>query len=178
MESNSKVYKLVLVRHGESSWNLENRFTGWTDVDLSETGVIEALSAGERLKDWKFDVVHTSVLKRAIKTWNLIAEKTDQHHLPVNKHWRLNERHYGALQGLNKSETAQKHGEEQVKIWRRAYDISPPALDKSDPRHPANESKYKSLPSDVLPYTEVTFKFFLKGIVFFWFFYKFFFKIL
>ncbi len=156
MESNSKVYKLVLVRHGESKWNLENRFTGWTDVDLSDNGVKEALNAGERLKDWKFDVVHTSVLKRSIKTWNNIAEVIDQHHLPVQKHWRLNERHYGALQGLNKAETAQKHGEEQVKIWRRAYDISPPPLEKGDSRDPAKDARYKMLPSDVLPLTEVS----------------------
>jgi 2,3-bisphosphoglycerate-dependent phosphoglycerate mutase len=149
-----KVYKVVLIRHGESVWNQENRFTGWTDVDLSETGVMEAKDAGERLKDWKFDVVHTSVLKRAIKTWNNIAEVTNQHHIPVHKHWRLNERHYGALQGLNKSETAEKHGEEQVKIWRRAYDISPPPLEKTDKRYPGNDSRYALLPNDVLPLTE------------------------
>ena len=160
MEGNSsnKTYKIVLVRHGESIWNKENRFTGWTDVDLSEVGVKEAIEAGERLKDWKFDVVHASVLKRAIKTWNGIAEVTDQHHLPINKHWRLNERHYGALQGLNKSETAEKHGEEQVKIWRRAYNIPPPSLEKADTRYPGHDSRYSLLPSDVLPVTEVNFK--------------------
>jgi 2,3-bisphosphoglycerate-dependent phosphoglycerate mutase len=153
--SSNKTYKIVLVRHGESIWNKENRFTGWTDVDLSEVGAKEAIEAGERLKDWKFDVVHASVLKRAIKTWNGIAEVTDQHHLPINKHWRLNERHYGALQGLNKSETAEKHGEEQVKIWRRAYNIPPPSLEKADTRYPGHDSRYSLLPSDVLPVTEV-----------------------
>jgi 2,3-bisphosphoglycerate-dependent phosphoglycerate mutase len=153
MESN-KQYKIVFVRHGESAWNKENRFTGWTDVDLSEVGNNEALEAGHRLKDWKFDVCYTSVLKRAIKTWNNIAEVIDHHHIPVNKHWRLNERHYGALQGLDKSETAQKHGEEQVKIWRRAYNIPPPALEKSDERYPGKDSRYKNLPSDILPVTE------------------------
>lgn len=154
--SNLKTYKLVLIRHGESTWNQENRFTGWTDVDLSTTGVKEAQEAGERLNNYKFsfDVVHSSVLKRAIKTWNEVAEVTSQHHLPIHKHWRLNERHYGALQGLNKSETAEKHGEEQVKIWRRAYDIRPPALDRSDSRYAGFDSRYSKLPSDVLPLTE------------------------
>lgn len=151
---NKVAYKIVFVRHGESQWNKENRFTGWTDVDLSESGTHEALDAGTRLKDWKFDVVHTSVLKRAIKTWNNIAEVTGQHHIPVNKNWRLNERHYGALQGLNKSETAEKYGEEQVLIWRRAYDIRPLALEKNDERHPKNDSRYSKLPADVLPDTE------------------------
>ena len=160
MES-SATYKLVLVRHGESTWNKENRFTGWTDVDLSETGVKEAQEAGDRLKDWKFDVVHTSVLKRAIKTWNGIAEVIKHHHIPIQKHWRLNERHYGALQGLNKSETAEKHGEEQVKVWRRAYNIPPPSLEKTDERYPGLDSRYKMLPTDVLPVTEVKLKFFI-----------------
>jgi 2,3-bisphosphoglycerate-dependent phosphoglycerate mutase len=153
--TNNSKYKVVFIRHGESIWNKENRFTGWTDVDLSEHGVKEAEEAGQRLKDWKFDVVHTSVLKRAIKTWNVIAEAIDQHHIPVIKNWRLNERHYGALQGLNKSETAKKHGEEQVKIWRRAYAIPPPSLELTDERYPGNESRYKTLPVDVLPTTEV-----------------------
>jgi 2,3-bisphosphoglycerate-dependent phosphoglycerate mutase len=160
MESQSK-YKVVFVRHGESTWNKENRFTGWTDVDLSETGIKEAVDAGNKLKDWKFDKVHTSVLKRAIKTWNNIAEIIDAHHLPVEKHWRLNERHYGGLQGLNKAETAEKHGEEQVKIWRRSYDISPPALERTDKRFPGNEDKYKNLPVDVLPTTEVNYNTYL-----------------
>ena len=155
METNT--YTIVFIRHGESVWNKENRFTGWTDVDLTEEGVKEAQEAARQLKNWKFDIVYTSLLKRAIKTWNIIADCNNQHHVQVYKHWRLNERHYGALQGLNKSETAKKHGEEQVKIWRRAYDISPPALEVDDPRFPANDKKYKSLPKDVLPRTEVKF---------------------
>lgn len=151
-----KVYKLVLIRHGESTWNNENRFTGWTDIDLNETGNHEAIEAGKRLKEggYKFDVCYTSLLKRAIKTWNIVAEETNHHYIPVNKHWRLNERHYGALQGLNKSETAKKHGDEQVKIWRRAYDIAPPELDVEDERHPSHEEKYNGIPKDVLPRTE------------------------
>jgi 2,3-bisphosphoglycerate-dependent phosphoglycerate mutase len=149
-----KSYKIVFVRHGESIWNKENRFTGWTDVPLSETGVAEGKDAGKKLKTagYEFDVVFTSILKRAIMTWNLIAEVIDHHHVPVIKHWRLNERHYGSLQGLNKSETAKLHGEEQVQIWRRSYDIPPPplALDKVmvDP-------KFKCLAPGVLPLNEV-----------------------
>lgn len=153
-------FRVVFVRHGESEWNKENRFTGWTDVDLSATGLEEALDAGKRLKEkgYKFDVCYTSVLKRAIKTWNNIAEVIEHHQIPVHKNWRLNERHYGSLQGLNKSETAAKHGEDQVKIWRRAYDIAPPALDLTDSRHPKNDNRYKNLVPDVLPLTEVCFK--------------------
>lgn len=150
------VYKVVLIRHGESQWNKENRFTGWTDVPLSETGVSEAIAAGQSLKadNYSFDVVYTSKLKRAIHTtWNVLKE-LDQSHIPVINNWRLNERHYGALQGLNKSETAAKHGEEQVLIWRRAYDVAPPALEENDERHPANQSVYKDLPPTVLPATE------------------------
>jgi len=160
--NSDKTFKIVFVRHGESEWNKENRFTGWTDVDLSSSGVEEAFDAGKRLNDknYKFDVCYTSVLKRAIKTWNNIAEVTGHHHIPVNKHWRLNERHYGALQGLNKSETAEKHGEDQVKIWRRAYDIAPPALEPTDQRHAGNDSRYKHLAPDVLPLTEVKINFF------------------
>lgn len=150
----SKTYKIVFVRHGESQWNNENRFTGWTDVDLSRTGVKEAALAGKKLKGWKFDVCHASVLKRAIKTWNGIADVIGQHHIPIHKSWRLNERHYGALQGLNKAETAAKHGEKQVKIWRRAYDIAPPKLSLSDRRHPIFDKRYSMLPRDVLPATE------------------------
>lgn len=151
-----KSFKLVLIRHGESTWNKENKFTGWTDVDLNEKGVSEATEAGKRLKEkgFKFDVCYTSLLKRAIKTWNIVAEETNQHFIPVHKHWRLNERHYGALQGLNKAETAQKHGDEQVKIWRRAYDIAPPELSVDDERFPGKEEKYHGIPRDVLPKTE------------------------
>lgn len=152
----SKTFTLVLVRHGESQWNKENKFTGWTDVDLNDTGVIEAKEAGKKLKEknFKFDIAYTSLLKRAIKTWNYIADEIDSNYIPVNKHWRLNERHYGSLQGLNKSETAKIHGEDQVKIWRRAYDISPPSLTEEDERHPSKEEKYKNVPLDVLPKTE------------------------
>jgi 2,3-bisphosphoglycerate-dependent phosphoglycerate mutase len=149
-------YRLVLVRHGESTWNQENRFTGWTDVPLASKGVEEAKEGGELLRGQalQFDVVHSSVLKRAIQTMNLILGEIDQEYLPVNKHWRLNERHYGALQGLNKSETAALHGEEQVLVWRRSYDIPPPTLDVEDKRHPVHEAKYKNLPVDILPRTE------------------------
>ncbi len=156
MEKENKTYRLVLVRHGESQWNQENKFTGWTDVDLNEKGIGEAIEAGKRIKEkgFKFDVCYTSLLKRSVKTWNYIADEIDSHHIPVNKHWRLNERHYGALQGLNKAETAKKHGDEQVKIWRRAYDIAPPKLEKTDERFAGNEEKYKNLSQDVLPLTE------------------------
>jgi len=156
MESTDYKYKIVFVRHGESEWNQKNIFTGWSDVDLSSAGLEEAVDAGQRLKkeNLTFDVCYTSLLKRSVKTWNSIAEEIDHHYIPVNKHWRLNERHYGALQGLNKSETAEKHGEEQVKIWRRAYDIPPPKLEITDERFPGKESKYRELPRDVLPTTE------------------------
>lgn len=149
-------YRLVLVRHGESTWNKENRFTGWTDVPLTEHGVSEAREGGERLKQqaFTFDVVHTSVLKRAIQTNNIILSEIEQEYLPVHKHWRLNERHYGSLQGLNKSETAALHGEEQVLVWRRSYDIPPPSLEESDERHPAHDPRYGKLPNDILPKTE------------------------
>ena len=149
-------YRLVLVRHGESTWNQENRFTGWTDVPLAQSGINEAKEGGDLLRsqNLEFDVVHTSVLKRAIQTMNIILSEIDQEYLPIHKHWRLNERHYGALQGLNKSETAALHGEEQVLVWRRSYDIPPPGLEVSDSRHPSFEKKYHSLPLDVLPKTE------------------------
>lgn len=143
---------LVIVRHGESVWNKENRFTGWVDVDLSAQGREEAHKAGLTLKEQKlqFDVVYTSVLKRALKTLNLILDETDQHWLPIHKTWRLNERHYGELQGLNKTEMAEKHGEDQVKIWRRSYDVPPPLLKTTDPRHPINELRYKNInPSEI-----------------------------
>lgn len=147
---------LVLLRHGESDWNRENRFTGWTDVDLSEKGVQEAITAGVEMKKagYVFDVAYTSVLKRAIKTLNLALEEMDLLWLPVYKTWRLNERHYGALQGLNKAETAAEHGEEQTNIWRRSYGIPPPPLTASDPRHPSHDPRYASLKPEELPLTE------------------------
>jgi 2,3-bisphosphoglycerate-dependent phosphoglycerate mutase len=148
--------KLVLVRHGESTWNKENRFTGWTDVDLSEKGVAEAIEGGRVLKTegYTFDVAYTSVLKRAIRTLWFVLDETDLMWIPVHRSWRLNERHYGALQGLNKAETAEKFGEAQVKIWRRSYDIPPPALEKTDPRHPGQDRRYASLTEAELPLTE------------------------
>jgi 2,3-bisphosphoglycerate-dependent phosphoglycerate mutase len=143
--------KLILVRHGESLWNKENRFTGWIDIDLSPKGIEEAKEAGDILKnhDVPFDWTYTSVLKRAILTHWLILEQLDQLWLPVTRSWRLNERHYGALQGLNKSETAAKHGEEQVKIWRRSFDTLPPLLDPSDPRHPRHDPRYRGLENEL-----------------------------
>ena len=148
--------KLVLVRHGESTWNKENRFTGWTDVDLSEKGVEEAIAGGRALRDegFVFDVAYTSVLKRAIKTLWIVLEQLDQMWIPVHNTWRLNERHYGALQGLNKAETAAKHGMEQTNLWRRSYDIPPPALTPDDPRHPSRDPRYAGLAPSDLPLTE------------------------
>jgi 2,3-bisphosphoglycerate-dependent phosphoglycerate mutase len=150
------MYKVVLLRHGESDWNRENRFTGWTDVDLSDKGRAEAKAAGELLKKegFAFDQAFTSVLKRAIRTLWLALDEMDLLWLPVERSWRLNERHYGALQGLNKTETAAKFGEDQVKIWRRSYDIPPPALEKSDPRFPGNDARYRDLSPAELPLTE------------------------
>ncbi|MFN3694812.1 MAG: 2,3-diphosphoglycerate-dependent phosphoglycerate mutase [Ignavibacterium sp.] len=150
------MYKVVLLRHGESIWNKENRFTGWTDVDLSEKGKEEAKKAGEVLKaeGYTFDIAYTSVLKRAIRTLWIVLDEMDLMWIPVIRHWRLNERHYGALQGLNKAETAKQYGEEQVKIWRRSYDIQPPALEKSDPRYPGHDPRYKELSESELPLTE------------------------
>jgi 2,3-bisphosphoglycerate-dependent phosphoglycerate mutase len=148
--------KLVLLRHGESIWNKENRFTGWTDVDLSEKGVIEAHAAGQTLKreGFVFDLAYTSMLKRAIRTLWLTLDEMDLMWIPVYNSWRLNERHYGALQGLNKSETAAKYGEEQVLIWRRSYDIPPMALEKNDPRYPGFDVRYNELKPKELPLTE------------------------
>ena len=150
------MYKVVLLRHGESVWNKENRFTGWTDVDLSEKGVDEAKSAGIILKDngFIFDVAFTSVLKRAIRTLWLTLEGMDLMWIPVYNSWRLNERHYGALQGLNKAETAAKFGEKQVHVWRRSYDIRPPALEPNDPRSPSNDPRYINLSKNEIPLTE------------------------
>ncbi|MDD5504618.1 MAG: 2,3-diphosphoglycerate-dependent phosphoglycerate mutase [Candidatus Omnitrophica bacterium] len=147
---------LVLLRHGESLWNRENRFTGWTDVDLSENGIAEAGEAGKTLKKegFIFDAAFTSVLKRAIRTLWITLDTMDLMWIPVTRSWRLNEKHYGTLQGLNKSETAQKYGEDQVLLWRRAYDIQPPALEKNDPRHPANDPRYKDIGKDNMPSTE------------------------
>ncbi len=148
--------KLVLVRHGESTWNKENRFTGWTDVDLSERGLAEAKEAGRVLKQegFTFDVAYTSVLKRAIRTLWLVLDEMDLMWIPVHRNWRLNERHYGALQGLNKAETAEKFGDAQVKIWRRSYDTPPPALEVEDPRHPSKDRRYADLTEEELPLTE------------------------
>ena len=148
--------KLVIVRHGESTWNKENRFTGWTDVDLSEKGRQEAKEGGEVLKKdgYVFDVAYTSVLKRAIRTLWTILDELDQMWIPVHRSWRLNERHYGALQGLNKSETADKYGEDQVKIWRRSYDIPPPVLTKDDERYPGHDPRYSKLTEKEMPLTE------------------------
>jgi len=148
--------KLVLLRHGESTWNKENRFTGWTDVDLSERGREEAKTAGQLLKDggYVFDIAFTSVLKRAIRTLGLALDELDLLWIPVTKDWRLNERHYGALQGLNKAETAAKHGDAQIKIWRRSYDIPPPPLTVDDERHPSRDPRYAGLDPKLLPLTE------------------------
>jgi 2,3-bisphosphoglycerate-dependent phosphoglycerate mutase len=150
------MYKLILVRHGQSTWNLENRFTGWTDVDLTDLGRTEAAEAGRLLRDggYDFDIAYTSVLKRAIKTLGIIQNEMDRDWLPVIRAWQLNERHYGSLQGLNKAETAEKFGEEQVKVWRRSYDVPPPALELNDERHPRFDRRYASLAPEQLPATE------------------------
>jgi len=150
------MHRVVLLRHGESTWNRENRFTGWTDVDLSEKGRIEALDAGRLMaaENFNFDVAYTSVLKRAIRTLWIALDEMDLLWVPVHRSWRLNERHYGALQGLNKAETAAAHGEEQVKIWRRSYDIPPPPITTDDPRHPSRDRRYATLPPAELPLTE------------------------
>jgi 2,3-bisphosphoglycerate-dependent phosphoglycerate mutase len=149
-------HKLVLLRHGESTWNQENRFTGWTDVDLSDRGREEARDAGRLLREsgYQFDVAYTSVLRRAIRTLWFVLDALDLMWIPVTKDWRLNERHYGALQGLNKAETAAKHGEAQTKVWRRSYDIPPPALEPDDPRHPSHDPRYARLHPNELPRTE------------------------
>ena len=148
--------KLVLIRHGESAWNLENRFTGWKDVDLSPKGIEEAKAAGKILKEMNlvFDVAYTSYLKRAIKTLNIVLEEMDELYIPVYKSWRLNERHYGALQGLNKAETAKKYGDEQVRIWRRSFDIAPPSIDKDSEYYPKSDRRYADLPDSEIPLGE------------------------
>jgi 2,3-bisphosphoglycerate-dependent phosphoglycerate mutase len=147
---------LVLLRHGESTWNRENRFTGWTDVDLSEKGVEEAREAGRLLREggYTFDIAFTSVLKRAIRTCWIVVDDLDLLWIPMERSWRLNERHYGALQGLNKAETAARHGEAQTKIWRRSFDTPPPPLGVDDPRHPSHDPRYRSLPREEVPATE------------------------
>jgi len=148
--------KLVLVRHGQSMWNLENKFTGWTDVELSEQGIKEAKEAGKVLKEkgFEFNVAYTSVLKRANDTLKYILDELGENNIPIKKSWRLNERHYGALQGLNKEETRQKYGEEQVLLWRRSTDVKPPELSEDDERYPGNDPKYKKLSKEELPKTE------------------------
>src|SRR5436190_17085640 len=147
---------LVLLRHGESTWNKENRFTGWTDVDLSERGRDEAGEAGRLLREggYLFDRAYTSVLKRAIRTLWIAVDVLDQMWIPVAKSWRLNERHYGALQGLNKAETAARHGDAQTKIWRRSYDVPPPPVTPDDPRHPSHDRRYAEIPASELPLAE------------------------
>ena len=148
--------RLVLLRHGQSTWNQENRFTGWTDVDLSELGRTEARAAGQLLREAGdvFDIAYTSVLTRAIRTCWMVLDELDQMWIPVENSWRLNERHYGALQGLNKAETAAKHGDAQTHLWRRSYDIPPPALPRDDPRHPSHDPRYAALRPDEQPATE------------------------
>jgi 2,3-bisphosphoglycerate-dependent phosphoglycerate mutase len=150
------MYKIVFMRHGESTWNLENRFTGWTDVDLTEKGVAEAKAAGQVLKQegYSFDLAYTSVLKRAIRTLWLTLDEMDMMYLPIKHDWRLNERHYGALQGLDKAQTAAKFGDEQVLVWRRSYDTPPPALESGDDRTSFNDPRYAGLPKASIPLTE------------------------
>lgn len=150
------MYKIVLLRHGESEWNLANRFTGWTDVDLTEKGIKEATDAGKVLKEkgFVFDIAYTSVLKRALRTMWIALDQMDLLWIPFVKSWRLNERHYGGLQGLNKAETAAKHGEEKVLIWRRSYDVPPPELEKNDDRYPGNDPRYAGMEEKDIPTTE------------------------
>lgn len=161
--------KLVLLRHGQSTWNLENRFTGWTDVDLSEQGVKEAHEGGKLLREagYRFDVAYTSVLKRAIRTLWIALDELDQMYIPVFNAWELNERHYGALQGLNKAEMAEKFGKEQVLLWRRSYDVPPPALDLADERHPRFDPRYAGVDPSVLPSCE-SLEMTLKRVLPFW----------
>ncbi|HEY3486432.1 MAG TPA: 2,3-diphosphoglycerate-dependent phosphoglycerate mutase [Gammaproteobacteria bacterium] len=150
------MYKIVLIRHGESQWNQENRFTGWHDVDLTAKGLAEARSAGQYLRreGYAFDIAFTSVLKRAVRTLWTVLDEMNQMYIPVHRHWRLNERHYGGLQGLNKAETAAQHGEEQVLVWRRSFDIPPPPLDENDERFPGFDERYRDLDRRVLPRAE------------------------
>ena len=152
----NEMKKLIFVRHGQSEWNLANKFTGWVDVDLSDKGTEEAKEAGRKIKaaGLQIDVAYTSILKRAVKTCNYILEFSDQMYVPVHKSWRLNERHYGALQGLNKKDTADKYGEEKVHIWRRSYDTLPPALSEEEIKKQAAEPRFKGIPADVIPAAE------------------------
>ncbi|AGQ37986.1 TPA: 2,3-diphosphoglycerate-dependent phosphoglycerate mutase [Mannheimia haemolytica] len=161
--------QLVFIRHGFSEWNAKNLFTGWRDVNLTERGIEEAKSAGQKLKaaGFEFDIAFTSVLTRAIKTCNIVLEESDQLWIPQVKNWRLNERHYGALQGLDKKETAEKYGDEQVHIWRRSYDISPPDLDPQDPNSAHNDRRYANLPKDLIPNAE-NLKITLERVLPFW----------
>jgi 2,3-bisphosphoglycerate-dependent phosphoglycerate mutase len=161
--------KLVLLRHGQSTWNLENRFTGWTDVDLSEQGLREAHEGGKLLREggYRFDVAYTSVLKRAIRTLWIAMDELDQMYIPVHNAWELNERHYGALQGLNKSEMAEKFGKEQVLLWRRSYDVPPPALELTDKRHPRFDPRYTGVDASILPSCE-SLELTLKRVLQFW----------
>mmetsp|Transcript_112939 Transcript_112939/g.241069 ORF Transcript_112939/g.241069 Transcript_112939/m.241069 type:complete len:250 (+) Transcript_112939:66-815(+) len=164
------VFKLVLIRHGESLWNVQNIFTGWHDIDLSETGKMEAVEAGKCLKEkgFKFDIVFTSVLRRAIKTAWTALTYSENFAMPIVQSWRLNERHYGGLQGLNKADTAAKFGDDQVKIWRRSYDIPPPEIDLDDARHPANDPMYSAVPRNALPGAE-SLKITVDRVLPFWF---------
>jgi len=150
------MFKVVLLRHGQSTWNMENKFTGWVDVDLSEKGIVEAKQAGKLLKTegYTFDIAFTSLLKRAIRSLWIVLDELDLMWIPVVRNWRLNERHYGALQGLNKADTAAKYGDEQVQIWRRSYDVQPPALEKNDERYPGNDPRYLDLNDSQLPLAE------------------------
>ena len=150
------MHKVVLLRHGQSTWNMENKFTGWVDVDLSEKGIVEAKQAGKLLKTegYTFDIAFTSLLKRAIRSLWIVLDELDLMWIPVVRNWRLNERHYGALQGLNKADTATKYGDEQVQIWRRSYDVQPPALEKNDERYPGNDPRYLDLNDSQLPLAE------------------------
>lgn len=164
------VYKIVFVRHGESQWNVANIFTGWHDIDLSENGMQEAIDAGKCLKEkgFKFDICFTSVLRRAIKTCWTVCMESENFSMPIVNTWRLNERHYGGLQGLNKADTAAKYGDDQVKIWRRSYDIPPPEIEASDPRHPGNDPMYKHVPKSALPGAE-SLKLTVDRVLPFWF---------
>jgi len=170
MSGDGENFKIVFLRHGESVWNVANIFTGWADVDLSPAGEAEAVEAGKCLKEkgYKFDVVFTSVLRRSIKTAWTALTYSENFSMPIINTWRLNERHYGALQGLNKSETAEKHGEDQVKIWRRSYDIPPPTIEKDDDRHPCKDPLYKNVPKDALPGAE-SLKLTVDRVLPFWF---------